>query len=79
MDKKIRYGIIGFGTQGSSYCNILTGTAAFAGFPAAPVPPHCTLGAICDIDPCQAGSRQGEVPRLPCLRGLPGHDRLRQL
>ena len=43
MDKKIRYGIIGFGTQGSSYCNILTGTAAFAGFPAAPIPPHCTL------------------------------------
>ena len=31
MDKKIRYGIIGFGAQGSSYVNILTGTPAFPG------------------------------------------------
>ena len=34
MDK-IRYGIIGFGAQGSSYVNILTGTPAF---PASPPP-----------------------------------------
>ena len=52
MDK-IRYGIIGFGTQGSSYCNILTGTASFPGMPAAAIPPHCALGAICDIDPAK--------------------------
>ena len=32
MDK-IRYGIIGFGAQGSSYCNILTGTPAFPASP----------------------------------------------
>ena len=52
MDK-IRYGIIGFGAQGSSYCNILTGTPAFPGFPAAAIPAHCALGAVCDIDPAK--------------------------
>lgn len=65
MDKKIRYGIIGFGTQGSSYCNILTGTAAFAGFPAAPIPPHCTLGAICDIDPAKRAAAKEKFPDYP--------------
>ena len=44
------YGIIGFGAQGSSYVNILTGTPAFPGFPAAAIPANCELGAICDID-----------------------------
>ena len=65
MDKKVRYGIIGFGTQGSSYCNILTGTASFPGFPSAPVPPHCALGAICDIDPARRELAKQKFPDYP--------------
>ncbi len=65
MDKKIRYGIIGFGAQGGSYCNILTGTAAFPGFPTAPVPPHCALGAICDIDPAKRAAAKEKFPDYP--------------
>ena len=37
MENKVRYGIVGFGAQGSSYCNILTGTSAFPGMPAGPI------------------------------------------
>ena len=65
MDKRIRYGIIGFGTQGSNYSNILTGTASFPGFPAAPIPPHCTLGAICDIDPARRELAKQKFPDYP--------------
>ena len=65
MDKRIRYGIIGFGTQGSNYCSILTGTASFPGFPAAPIPPHCTLGAICDIDPARRELAKQKFPDYP--------------
>ena len=64
MDK-IRYGIIGFGTQGSSYCNILTGTASFPGMPAAAIPPHCALGAICDIDPAKREAAKAKYPDIP--------------
>lgn len=49
--KKIRYGLIGMGAQGGAYANFLTGQSMFPGFPAAPCPPHCELGAICDNDP----------------------------
>ena len=65
MDNKIRYGIIGFGAQGSSYCNILTGTAAFPGMPAAQIPPHCALGAICDNDPAKREAAKAKYPDIP--------------
>ena len=64
MDK-IRYGIIGFGAQGSSYCNILTGTPAFPGFPAAAIPPHCELGAVTDIDPAKREAVKAKFPNVP--------------
>ena len=64
MDK-IRYGIIGFGAQGSSYCNILTGTPAFPGFPAAAIPAHCALGAVCDIDPAKREAIKAKFPEVP--------------
>lgn len=38
MDKKIRYGLVGFGAQGGAYAKILTGTSMYPGFPAAPIP-----------------------------------------
>ncbi len=65
MDKKIRYGIIGYGAQGSAYCNILTGTSAYTGFPAAQIPPHCTLGAVCDIDPAKREAFKSKFPAYP--------------
>ena len=64
MDK-IRYGIIGFGAQGASYVNILTGTPAFPGFPAAAIPPHCELGAICDNDPAKREAAAAKFPNIP--------------
>ena len=64
MDK-IRYGIIGFGAQGGSYCNILTGTSMFPGFPAAPIPEHCELGAICDNDPAKREAAAAKYPETP--------------
>ncbi len=64
MDK-IRYGIIGFGAQGSSYVNILTGTPAFPGFPAAAIPAHCELGAICDIDEAKREAAAAKFPNIP--------------
>ena len=65
MDKVIRYGIIGFGAQGSSYCNILTGTPAFPGFPAAAIPANCELGAICDIDEAKREAAAAKFPNIP--------------
>lgn len=65
MDKIIRYGIVGFGAQGSSYCNILTGTPAFPGFPAADIPAHCALGAVCDIDPAKREAVKAKFPNIP--------------
>ena len=64
MDK-IRYGIIGFGAQGSSYCNILTGTPAFPGFPAAAIPAHCELGAICAIAAAKREAAAAKFPNVP--------------
>ena len=65
MDKKIRYGIIGYGAQGSSYVNILTGTPAFPGFPAAAIPANCELGAICDTDPAKREAAAVKFPNVP--------------
>ena len=67
MDK-IRYGIVGFGAQGGSYCNILTGTPMFPGFPAGYKPEHAELGAICDIDPAKREAAKAKFPRSPFTR-----------
>lgn len=65
MEKTLRYGIIGFGTQGSSYCNILTGTTSFPGMPAAKIPDLCSLGAICDNDPEKVAKAKEKYPDVP--------------
>lgn len=50
--KQVRLGIIGVGTQGSFYANLLTGQSSFPGMPASGVKPEqIALGALCDIDP----------------------------
>lgn len=48
MDK-VRFGIIGFGVQGSSYAGFLSGRPK-AGGPQVAGPEHGILGAICEID-----------------------------
>lgn len=49
---KIRFGIIGFGVQGSSYAGFLAGCPKAFG-PQIEGPEHGSLGAICDIDRSQ--------------------------
>ena len=49
--EKVRFGLIGIGAQGGAYAGFLTGQGGFPGMPAPQCPPHCALGALCDIDP----------------------------
>lgn len=48
---KVRFGLIGIGAQGSAYAGFLTGKGGIPGMPIPDCPPHCTLSALCDIDP----------------------------
>ena len=66
--EKIRYGIIGVGGQGNSYAGFLTGKAGFPGVPAPECPPHCTLGALCDIDPKREAMCREKYPEIPFYR-----------
>ncbi len=51
MDK-VRMGIIGVGTQGKFYANLLTGQSIFPGMPSTGSKPEkIELTALCDIDP----------------------------
>lgn len=64
--KKVRYGIIGVGTQGGSYAGFLSGKAkGFPGMPAPECPPNCTLGALCDIDPEKEAMCKEQYPDYP--------------
>ena len=65
MDKKIRYGIIGIGAQGGAYAGFLTGKGGFPGMPVVPCPPHCALGALCDIDPAKEAMCKEKYPEIP--------------
>lgn len=65
MDKKIRFGLIGIGAQGGAYAGFLTGTGGMPGMPAAPCPPHCALGALCDIDPEKEKMCREKYPEIP--------------
>lgn len=48
--KKIKYGIIGVGTQGTNYANFLTGKSGFEGLEEGESLLHSELGALCDVD-----------------------------
>lgn len=65
MDKKIRYGLIGIGAQGGAYAGFLTGKGGFPGMPAPEIPPHCALGALCDIDPAKEAMCKEKYPEYP--------------
>ena len=66
--KKVRFGLIGMGTQGSAYAGFLTGKAGMAGMPAPECPPHCTVGALCDIDPEKEAMCKEKYPELPFFK-----------
>lgn len=64
MDK-VRFGIVGFGTQGSTYAAMMRGKSNFPGMPPVECPAYVQLGAICDIDPA-AEKRAAELyPDVP--------------
>ena len=63
--KKIRYGLIGIGTQGGAYAGFLTGKGGFPGMPAPEAPEHCSLGALCDIDPKKKAMCAEKYPEFP--------------
>ncbi len=67
MSNKIRYGIIGVGVQGGSYAGILSGKAKpmAPGMPVVACPPHCALGALCDIDPAKEAMCREKYPEYP--------------
>ena len=64
MDK-IRYGIVGYGVQGTAYAKILTDTPMFPDSPAGYQPEHALLGAICDADPARREAAAGDFPDIP--------------
>ena len=66
MDK-IRFGIIGFGVQGSSYAGFLAGRPK-AGGPQVEGPEHGELGAICDIDEERIREAGALFPEVPCYK-----------
>ena len=67
--EKIRFGIIGVGTQGGSYAAFLSGKAkGFPGMPAPECPPHCALGALCDIDPAKEAMCKEQYPDYPFFK-----------
>ncbi len=61
MDK-IRYGIVGFGNQGKTYCDILTGNPATSGTDPFPVPEHAILTAVSTSNPEKATAIQTRYP-----------------
>lgn len=63
---KIRFGLIGIGAQGGSYARFLTNAPSpYPGMTVAPCPPHCALGALCDIDPAKAEMCKKQYPDVP--------------
>lgn len=66
--EKIRFGLIGVGTQGSSYAGFLSGRGGMPGMPPAPCPEHGTLGALCDIDPAKEAMCKEKYPDYPFFR-----------
>lgn len=65
MDK-VKLGIIGVGTQGGFYANLLTGQSSFPGMPAGGIKPEAIeLGALCDIDPAVKARCAEKFPDVP--------------
>ena len=50
-ERKIRFGIIGVGSQGNAYASLLTGKGDTAEIRVPHAPEHAGVGALCDNDP----------------------------
>lgn len=66
--EKVRFGLIGIGAQGGSYAGFLTGKGGFPGVAAPECPPHCALGALCDIDPEKEKMCKEKYPEIPFFK-----------
>ena len=66
--EKVRFGLIGIGAQGGAYAGFLTGQGGFPGMPAPQCPPHCALGALCDIDPEKEKMCREKYPDVPFFK-----------
>ena len=65
MDK-VKLGVIGVGTQGMFYANLLTGQSIFPGMPSSGLKPeNIELGAVCDIDPAVKAKCAERFPQAP--------------
>ncbi len=67
MDK-VRFGIVGFGTQGSTYAGMMRGISRIPGFPPVDCPDYVVLGAICDIDPDKEKEAKDTYPDVPFFK-----------
>lgn len=61
---KVRLGIIGVGTQGGFYANLLTGQSSYPGMPASKSE-RIELGALCDTDPAVKARCAERYPDAP--------------
>lgn len=61
---KVRFGIVGYGIQGSSYAGYLSGRPK-AGGPQAVCSEYCGLGGICDIDEKKREEAKRLYPEVP--------------
>ena len=68
MEKKVRFGIIGVGVQGSAYAGFLTGKGKTADGTVPPCPEHGMLGALCDIDPEKEAMCKEKYPEYPFFK-----------
>ena len=67
--EKVRFGLIGIGAQGGAYAGANPGGQGICGgmfgMPAPECPPHCALGALCDIDPEKEALCKEKYPEYP--------------
>lgn len=66
MDKKVKFGVIGYGAQGTFYSSFLSDMGmSLPGMPVVACPPHCALGAICENDPAKLDGIREKYPHIP--------------
>ena len=66
--EKVRFGLIGIGAQGGAYAGIFIRKGWIPGMPAPECPPHCALGALCDIDPEKEAMCKEKYPEVPFFK-----------
>ncbi|MFR5628063.1 MAG: Gfo/Idh/MocA family protein [Ruthenibacterium lactatiformans] len=64
--EKVRFGLIGISR--AALTQVLTNQGGFPGMPAPQCPPHCALGALCDIDPEKEKMCREKYPDVPFFK-----------